>query len=266
MELSAQKLIYFSPTQTTQKVLAAIAAGTGIAQTDHLDLTAPAAAAQGITEINRELAIIGVPVYGGRVALDAVKRLQQIKGHQTPAIIIVLYGNRDFKDALLELRDITTTAGFVPVAAGAFIGEHSFASETMPIANGRPDPDDLEKATDFGRAIREKLNRLQILNTETPLQVPGNIPYKERHTRNGISPVTQSEICTLCGTCADVCPTAAISIGEVIETDKERCILCCACVKNCPSDARVMEDPEIQKITDWLHTNLSQYKNPELFY
>jgi ferredoxin len=266
MELSAQKLIYFSPTQTTQKILTAIAAGTGIAQTDHLDLTLPAAATQGITEINGELAIIGVPVYSGRVAPDAVQRLQQIKGHQTPAIIIVLYGNREFEDALIELRDIATAAGFVPVAGGAFIGEHSFASETLPIANGRPDPNDLGKATEFGRKIREKLNSLQTLNTNTPLQVPGNIPYKEGIARSGISPVTKSEICTLCGTCSDVCPTAAITVGDTVVTDKERCIICCACIKNCPSDARVMEDPGILKITDRLHANFGQYKDPELFY
>ena len=266
MQLSSQKLIYFSPTQTTQKVLGAIAEGTGITQTDHLNLTPPAATTDGITEINHELAIIGVPVYGGRVPLDAVKRLEQIKGHQSPAIIIVVYGNREFEDALLELRDITTAAGFIPVAAGAFIGEHSFASETMPVANGRPDADDLEKARKFGLMIREKLDQMQTLNSGTPLQVPGNTPYKERTTRSGISPVSKEALCTLCGTCADVCPTAAITVGEVIETDKKSCIICCACVKNCPSGARVMEDPAIQKVTDWLHTNFSQYKNPELFW
>ncbi|MBT7710832.1 MAG: 4Fe-4S binding protein [Deltaproteobacteria bacterium] len=266
MELSAQKLIYFSPTQTTQKVLTAIAEGTGIGSTAHLDLTAPAAEGNGVTEINRELALIGVPVYGGRVALDAVNRLQQIKGNQTPAIIIVVvYGNREFEDALVELRDIATAAGFVPVAAGAFIGEHSFASETMPIANGRPDSDDLEKARTFGQTVRKKLDQLQTLNAEVLLQVPGNTTYKERMPRNGISPVTTEETCTLCGTCTDVCPTAAIAVGETVETDKERCIICCACVKNCPSGARIMADPNIQKVADWLHTNFSKYKNPELF-
>ncbi len=266
MELSSQKLIYFSPTQTTQKVLAAIAEGTGIGLTDHLDLTSPASANNSATEINQELAIIGVPVYGGRVALDAVKRLEQIKGFQSPAIIVVVYGNREFEDALVELRDIATTAGFIPVAAGAFIGEHSFASATKPIANGRPDPDDLDKAKKFGLTIREKLDQLQALNSDVPLQVPGNTPYKERTTRSGISPVSKEELCTLCGTCADVCPTAAISVKEAIETDKEHCIICCACVKNCPSGAREMEDPTIQKVTDWLFTNFSQYKDPELFW
>ncbi len=265
MELSAQKLIYFSPTQTTQKILTAIAEGTGIEQTSHLDLTPANSIRNGVTEIDKQLAIIGVPVYGGRVALDAVNRLQQIKGNRTPAIIVVLYGNREFEDALLELRDIATAAGFIPVAAGAFIGEHSFATATKPIANGRPDPDDLEKARTFGQTVRKKLDQLQMLNAADLLQVPGNTPYKDRTTRSGISPVTIPEICTLCGTCADVCPTAAISVGETVETDKESCIICCACIKNCPSGARVLDDPGIQKVADALHTKFSQYKDPELF-
>jgi len=265
MELSEQKLIYFSPTQTTQKVLTAIAEGTGIGQTDHLDLTPANSNRNGVITINQGLAIIGVPVYSGRVALDAVKRLQQIEGRQTPAIIIVVYGNREFEDALIELQELTIAAGFVPVAAGAFIGEHSYASEAVPIANGRPDTDDLETARNFGRAVRKKLDQLQTLNSDAPVEVPGNTPYKERTIRSGVSPDTIEEICTLCGTCADVCPTAAVTVAETVETDIEHCIICCACIKNCPSDARVMENPMIRKFADRLHTTLITRKEPQLF-
>ena len=42
---------------------------------------------------------------------------------QTPAVLVVVYGNRAYDDALLELSDIATGAGFVPLAAGAFVGE-----------------------------------------------------------------------------------------------------------------------------------------------
>ncbi|MFH2129867.1 MAG: 4Fe-4S binding protein [bacterium] len=265
MELSTQKLVYFSPTQTTRKVLDAIAEGTGIPRTDQLDLTRPDAGKNGTTVFNHELAIIGAPVYAGRIALDAVNRLQQVRGSQTPAILVVVYGNREFEDALVELRDIATSAGFVPLAAAAFVGEHSFATPAMPIAIHRPDPQDLAVARDFGRTIRAKLDRLPTPGPASPLEVPGNIPYKERTVRTGISPITREEPCTLCGTCADVCPTAAISVGEIVETDKERCILCCACIKNCPSEARFMADPGMLKVADWLYTNFSARKEPRLF-
>ncbi len=265
MELTSQKLIYFSPTQTTRKVLSAIAEGTGIDQTDQIDLTLPAAVNHGKTEINEELAIIGAPVYGGRVALHAVDRLQQVKGNGTPAVIVVVYGNREFEDALVELRDIATSAGFVPVAAGAFIGEHSFANELMPIASGRPDSTDLDAARHLGQSVKGKLDQLQTLDSISSLEVPGNTPYKDRTTRSGISPESIEETCNLCSMCADVCPTEAISVEDSVETDKEKCTICCACVKECPTGSRVMNNPLIQQMTEWLYTNVSERKDPVVF-
>lgn len=62
------------------------------------------------------------------------------------AIIVVVYGNWDYVDALIELRDIAVKMGFKPIAAAAFIGEHSFSTEDSPIAYGRPDISDLNIA------------------------------------------------------------------------------------------------------------------------
>lgn len=266
MELTRQKLIFFSPTQTTQKVLTAIAEGTGIQQSDQIDLTPPAGGKLGAIELNNELAIIGVPVYSGRVALEAANRLKQIKGNGTPAIIVVVYGNRDFEDALLELRDLTSEAGFIPVAAAAFIGEHSFATEAKPIANGRPDSDDLSAARNFGKSVTDKLAGIQALDSKAQMDVPGNSPYKDRSPANDVSPITNDDACTLCGTCAEVCPTDAITVGDVVETDGRKCIVCCACIKNCPSGARVLENEGYLKVTDKLHTNFNVRKDPQMFF
>lgn len=265
MEPTRQQLIFFSPTQTTERVLSAIAEGTGIQKTSQLDLTRPAAETMGETDIADALVIIGAPVYAGRVPLDAVRRLEKIRGSGAPAIVTVVYGNREFDDALLELRDIAVKAGFVPVAAAAFIGEHSFANEATPVANGRPDASDLEAARRFGRSVMEKLSGLESADAVGSLSVPGNSPYKERKVRSGISPETADGVCTLCETCASVCPTAAITVSESVATDKERCILCCACVKRCPSGAREMTNPSIQQVAEWLHTNFSERKEAAVF-
>ena len=49
------------------------------------------------------------------------------------------YGNRDYEDALVELYDLALSLGLTPFAAGAFIGEHSYSTPEMPVAEGRPD-------------------------------------------------------------------------------------------------------------------------------
>lgn len=96
--------VYFSPTHTSAKIVTAIAEGTDIIVNKEIDLTYPCADQKVIS--TDSLAIIGVPTYAGRVAPTALERLQKIKGDNTPAIIVVLYGNRDYEDALLELRTL----------------------------------------------------------------------------------------------------------------------------------------------------------------
>ena len=265
MEINAVKLIYFSPTQTTKKVLEGIAEGMQMEWVEHIDLTRLDATTQDPEALDAGLVIMGVPVYGGRVPVEAVERLQPFRGEDTPVVCVVLYGNREYEDALLELMELAEKAGFKPVAGGAFIGEHSFADDNVKIANGRPDNEDLNKAREFGGKIRKKLGEIQTLDDISPLRVPGNTPYKERRERSGISPVTQDTLCELCETCASVCPNAAITIDERILTDPEACILCCACVKNCPTGARVMEDSRIKQMAEWLRTNCSERKEPEMY-
>jgi ferredoxin len=79
------------------------------------------------------------------------------------------------------------------------------------------------------------------------------------------APVTREALCTLCGTCASVCPTAAVVVENSVNTEPERCIICQACVKNCPTGARVMEVERVKKVAGWLRNHCAQRKEPELF-
>lgn len=101
--------------------------------------------------------VVAVPVYGGRVAGTAVERLSRLKGNGSSAVAIVLYGNRAYEDALVELQDLLEEQGFRVEAAAAFIGEHSYSRPEMPIAEGRPDGSDMDKARDFGADVAGKL-------------------------------------------------------------------------------------------------------------
>ncbi len=264
MDVKQVKLIYFSPTGTTQKILESIAKGVAAKDIGHVNLTLPEDARQTITPFSDELVVIGAPVYGGRLPVEAINRFKRLKADNTPAVVIVLYGNREFEDALLELKDLAIELGFTPVAAGAFIGEHSFATEDLPIANGRPDSLDIQTAMDFGAKIKAKLAALSSPNVQPDLGIPGRFPYEGGALSLAVAPVTK-ETCTLCGICAEVCPTAAISIDESVATSVELCIRCSACIKSCPEDARQWEDSMMKKIAVWLNENCSARKEPQIF-
>jgi len=54
--------------------------------------------------------------------------------------------------------------------------------------------------------------------------------------------IVNTDLCTGCETCVDVCPSEAISMkdGKAV-VDKDACIDCEACVDECPSEAIHME-------------------------
>lgn len=108
-QLNGTRLIFFSPTQTSAKIARAIGEGIGMGRRMETDLTLDEQTSP--IEMNGELCVIAVPVYGGRVAATALQRLQRLKGNGSPAILVVVYGNRDYEDALLELRDTAVQLG-----------------------------------------------------------------------------------------------------------------------------------------------------------
>lgn len=265
MQINTVKLVYFSPTRTTAKILTAMAEGFRDVNIEVHDLTLPGGSIQRDDCRMDEAVILGAPVYGDRIPRQAAARLRTIRGNQTPAAVIAVYGNRAYGDALLELRELAVEQGFLPIAGGAFIGEHSYDSERTPIATGRPDALDTHKAQEFGAQIFEKLREFRLVGAADLITVPGNMPFHEWNPKSGIAPETIAPLCTLCGVCAEVCPTAAITVADTVITDRERCMLCSACVKQCPTGARVWEDEWINKAGVWLTTTCQERKEPEVF-
>ena len=50
--------------------------------------------------------------------------------------------------------------------------------------------------------------------------------------------IIDKDVCDICGTCASVCPEAAITIKEYeVVLDDLKCILCNKCLKVCPAQA-----------------------------
>lgn len=265
MDLRSAKLIYFSPTQTTRKIIEGISQGLSVGDVEKVDLTPPDAGMRERHDLRGDLAIIGSPVYVGRLPAAMLSRFRRMKGNGAPAVVVVVYGNRAYEDALLELRDLALEAGFKPIAAGAFVGEHSYSTDEMPIAAGRPDAKDMERAKSFGRSIREKMANIRKSEQSGPLRVPGNFPYKEPQMLYDIAPAIKEPLCTMCKKCISSCPTAAINSDDPAITDKSLCIRCCACIKICSAAAKTMGDPRIKQVAEQLHASFSDRKEPETY-
>lgn len=79
-----------------------------------------------------------MPVIAGRVPNVLLKFLDTLQGGGALAVPVVLYGNRNFDDALIELRNILQDRGFYAIGAAAFIGEHSFSGSWRPAVRTAP--------------------------------------------------------------------------------------------------------------------------------
>lgn len=266
---SAEGTIYracFSPTRTSFGTAAAISRGiaekSGM-RTVSLDATYSALPP---TQLARhDLLVAAVPVYGSKAAPAALDRLAGLRGDGTPAVAVVVYGNRDYGSAAGELHGFLTERGFTVTAMAAFVGEHSYSRPDAPIAQGRPDADDLLAAERFGRAVWDK-----IAASGTPAAVdPGSLAPAPNDAasiarfsqfiadmkRPGAAlpqkaPATDPALCTQCGACAELCPTGAIPHENGTVTDASLCIKCCACVKGCPTSARSYRTPFSEVLSD----------------
>jgi ferredoxin/methylmalonyl-CoA mutase cobalamin-binding subunit len=263
-------MIFFSPTGTTKKILHALFSGLEIDNPSIIDLTQTSRRNIGIDAIKEDIAVIGVPVYEETIPEVVADTLRKIKGRGQPAVLIAVYGNIGFGITLKELEAVASKAGFIVIAAAAFIGEHSFSNEVVSIAKGRPDNNDLGKAREFGIKVKNKLTEITDLKAVQKLQLPGSLPFIARVLpKNSAKFFTKDPIvdlikCNRCGACVKVCPMSAIDEKKLkINTDK--CLRCFACVKKCPEKARKISYKKQILVTRVLRINGGKRKEPMIF-
>ena len=241
--------LYFSPTGTTQKVVTTIANQLSeLLKCDVVehDFTLPQARAQQYIFDSNDLVVVGVPVYAGRVPNVLLKFLNTIEGGNALSVAVTVFGNRNFDDALVELRDLLNAHNFRTIAAGAFVGEHSFSTT---LAAGRPDEEDLETIRQFANDINSKLvsnsPTTNFLIEGTPFPYSGYFQPQTAEQKSfdirKVKPITTNS-CTLCNTCVNVCPMGSIDSNNPANV-VGICIKCGACIKKCPQHAKQFTDP-----------------------
>jgi ferredoxin len=230
-----------------------------------VDITSAAARLSSLEAGEDELLIIGVPVYMGRVPDLLSGWFQALTLHRTPTVCVVVYGNRAYENALLELRDLVAARGGTPVAGASFIGEHSFSSSELPASAGRPDTTDLQQAEDFGRRVAERLKNIAGFAPDHELTVPGTLPYGGVTKLWNVDFIAVGEGCIHCGACAAHCPTGAIDARDSAIVDSAKCITCCSCIKLCPTQSRSKKPGPVMDASLRVHTRFAEPKQPEFF-
>ena len=241
--------VYFTGTGNTKKMVQAVAKAASQALNcpcEEFDFSLPTARAQELSFSDTDLVVFGTPVYAGRVPNVLLPYLtKNIKGNGALAIPVVTYGNRNFDDGLMELRNLMIANGLTPIAGGAFVGVHSFSTI---LGTGRPDADDMGLAQELGTKAAGKILAGQV---DIPVTVEGEDPIRTYYTprdRNGtpinilkVKPKTDTDKCINCGLCARICTMGSIDPQDVTSVTGI-CIKCCACVKRCPKGAKYYDD------------------------
>ena len=219
--------VYFSPSGTSEKISTAFSS-----TSDNKIRTINLLKEKSLSIHNfdqEDLLVVTLPVFSGRIPSVCVPMLEKMQGNSTPAIAMVVYGNREYDDALVELVDILEGCGFYVIGAGAFIAKHSIFPD---VASKRPDESDILLVKDFALKCFENIGKIP----KEKIHVKGNRPYKELKV-NPMKPKGNSN-CIKCNICVNICPTGAIDISNPRKTDKDKCISCTACIYHCPENAR----------------------------
>ncbi len=270
MQLEKVWALYYSASGTTDRAVNTLAeelAARLALPLERVSFTKPAERERTWSFEKTDLVVVGSPTYAGRLPNKIAPDFREkLRGGGALAVPVVLFGNRSYDNALAELRAVLEEDGFLPIAAGAFVGRHAF---TDRLGTDRPDWDDKKELREFAGQIAAKLQG----GDRTPVQVPGDpsAPYYVPKGTDGqpvnflkAKPKTDLAKCCNCGVCARACPMGAIDPGNVALVPG-MCIKCHACVRKCTHHAKFFDDPAFLSHVAMLEREFQEPKENEVF-
>ena len=252
MEMNITAL-YFSPTKGTKKAVECLlTCFDNVEKKTLVDNTLPKQR-EIIHEFkNEDLVVVANPVYAGQLP-PAMGLWKNLRGNDTPCIIMACYGNRHYDDTLAQMQQMLEVRGFSVIGAIAPVIPHIFASN---LGAGRPNMADKAVFKVFADAICKKI----ATGDFKEISVPGDSNPQPKQALP-IPKTYDKKLCTLCGACAAHCPVGAIDPLTAAIDDK-LCINCMRCVKICPVHARTCD---CEKIKTWLESMCKEERPVEYF-
>lgn len=193
-----------------------------------IDLSLPQTRSEQFGFTANDLLIAAAPAYGGQI--PKVRGLfSNLRGNQTPCIVMAAYGNRDYENALAQLKQQLSGQGFLCIGAIACVIPHIYSDK---VGAGRPNANDKARIKDFAELVMHKLEQD---NRSCP-PLPGN-PNPEPAVLKPVTKMLNDPACAHCRLCVRKCPVGAIR-PDTLEIDDNRCINCMRCARLCPGKAR----------------------------
>lgn len=148
---------------------------------------------------------------------------------------------REYKRSQFVSSAIKSTERLLSRTNPALAGAQAVAKK---ISDHSKRLDALQKQLENAVGLKTSNNRTRLLTQDRKLMM-GALQHAPELAKNIDlkAPVVDSSLCSMCGDCANACPTHAIDIDKDgnVTVQNPYCVNCGACVTVCPDDALTME-------------------------
>ena len=187
---------------------------------------------------------IGSPVYRDVAVPPIVSFIDSLPSLDAAMTVpFVTWGQACSGVALWQMGSALKQKGFNVVGAAKVLAVHSMMwRSSTPAGQGHPNKSDIQK---IEKMVQTLLHRFESADF-TPLSsgtLDYQLPVRAEKMKNkmdapwiSVPKNVNTEKCSQCGICKDVCPAAAVGLNPYPEFNRN-CFDCFNCIRLCPEDA-----------------------------